>query len=69
MSTCTKVFFQSKGVTNVKNLYELILCHTHEDAKINNPKTKNNWTNKEFNSVDWNSHEITFNILIYCEKT
>ena len=68
MASGTQVYFQSKGVTNVKNLYEQIHQHTHEDAPIDYLKTKNHWTSADFASVDWSSHEIAFNSLTYCEQ-
>ena len=40
MASGTQVYFQSKGVTNVKNLYEQIHQHIHEDAQIDYLKTK-----------------------------
>ena len=50
MAIDMQVYFQSKEVINVKNMYKQIHCHTHEDTQTGHLKKKMN--KQYFLSID-----------------
>ena len=62
------VYFESKGITNINNLYVQSHKHTHKDVQIKYVKEKNWWDQHAFKTIDWNAYEQAFKCLTECKQ-